>query len=731
MNKEKEKIVKIVEIDLTEDITKPVGLHRISMKKVGNTILLAGKNGSGKTRLLNIIRQQATNLSQFLHQKRNSQNQIKNFEQQIAQISQQKQSLEQQIMQQHNQIKQFEHQIAQQPQQKQNLEQQINQENDQIKQFEQQIVQQPPQKQNLEQQIKQRNGRIKQFEQQIAQQAQQKQNLEQQIQLQKDQIKQFEQQIEQLPQRKQSLELQLEQQKIISKSPVPILTDSDKQNLVIVDFIPNKIDLEDWSNQNKQSWLQRAKQASQLGVSNLHQTTLPLIHLVLERWVNTTHPNLKHPEDDVADSINDYKRLQSIIKSFLGTEIGWNKDGFSTIFDKPIAEAQLSAGQRVLLQLCVAIYAQGGTLSDHIIFMDEPENHLHPSAVIDLLDEIKKNNPNGQIWIATHSIPLLSHFEASSLWFVEDGTVKHSGKKPEQVLKSLLGNDERIQKLQDFTSLPSELARNRFTFECLCPPQVVITDSTDPQSKQLNDQLKIIWNKKESINLLDFGAGKGRMIANLADYDNVSTSKLNYHAFDLSSSDKEDCLKNIALSYSDEVERYHNSIDSLRSKVDDNYFDVVVLSNVFHEIPYQNWYETFSNITKLLKNDGYLLLIEDCRLPTGELAHKNGFLVFSTLHLKKLFNIPAAEESFIAHDARFDSDEQRGRLMAHLIPVRFLEQVSTETVKKALIELKNSAKTEARKIRNGACSYSNGLAHGFWIQQLANAMLCLSELGED
>jgi hypothetical protein len=114
-----------------------------------------------------------------------------------------------------------------------------------------------------------------------------------------------------------------------------------------------------------------------------------------------------------------------------------------------------------------------GNLENYIIFMDEPENHLHPSAVIDLLDTIKEHNPNGQIWIATHSIPLLSHFDSSFLWFVENNTVKYSGKKPELVLRSLLGDEDRIQKLRDFTSLPSELARNRFTFECLCPPQVV------------------------------------------------------------------------------------------------------------------------------------------------------------------------------------------------------------------------------------------------------------------
>ena len=335
--------MKIIEVNLLKEITEMVGLRPISMKKIGNTILLAGKNGSGKTRLLNIIRQQTDNLPQFLQQKQSS----------------------------------------------------------------------------------------------------------------KDQIKQAEQQIAQQPQQKQALEQRIKQQQEILNTPIPIITDSGEQKVTVVDFVPNKIDLDDWSNQNKQQWMQRANQAAQPGVSNLHQATLPLIQQVLERWINTTHPKLKHSEDDIQVSMDDYQRLQSIIKSFLGTEIGWDKNGFSTIFGRPISKAQLSAGQRVLLQLCVAIYAQGGTFSEHIIFMDEPENHLHPSVVIDLLDTIKEHNPNGQIWIATHSIPLLSHFDAPELWFVEDGTVKHSGKKPEQVLKSLLGNEERIQKLKDLLTAKS------------------------------------------------------------------------------------------------------------------------------------------------------------------------------------------------------------------------------------------------------------------------------------
>ncbi len=666
--------MKIIAVNLTENKTNPVGLNPITMKKIGNMVLLAGKNGSGKTRLLNLIRNQAQNIQHDMNQRSSAQRNIDAYLNKIKNLVGEKQQLELNIQKYENNINSLKEQIQNQPQNKERLEHNIQQNKNNINSLKEQIQNQPKQKEQLENEITEFNELL--------------------------------------------------------KTPIPIILDDNKQNVSVIDFVPNRIELEDWTNQTEQSWMQRASQATTIGVSNLYLATIPLIQKVIKTWFNSTHPMIEISQEEIDTATANYERLQSIIQSFIGTKIGLNQDGHSTLFGKPIAQAQLSAGQRVLLQLCVAIFAQGGSLENYIIFMDEPENHLHPSAVIDLLDTIKEHNPNGQIWIATHSIPLLSHFDSSFLWFVENNTVKYSGKKPELVLRSLLGDEDRIQKLRDFTSLPSELARNRFTFECLCPPQVVETDSRDPQSNQLNEQLKIIWNEKVSINLLDFGAGKGRMIANLTDYETVTQETLNYHAFEPFDTDKEYCLKNISLCYDDAENRYHTKLESLRTKVDDNYFDVVVLSNVLHEIPHSQWHSIFSDIKQLLKSDGYLLLIEDCLIPIGELPHNNGFIVFNTLHLKKLLNIPSSEIKFIAHDARFDSIEQRGRLMAHLIPQSYLTNISTDTIKEALKELKKSAKTEIQRIRRETPSYSNGLAHGFWIQQLANAELCLVELGE-
>ena len=133
-------------------------------------------------------------------------------------------------------------------------------------------------------------------------------------------------------------------------------------------------------------------------------------------------------------AINDYKRLNSLINSFLKTQLQRNERGNATIFGFELGDAKLSDGQIILIQFCLAIYSQEHVLKDLILILDEPENHIHPSILLSTLDKIIECVPNGQIWIATHSIPLLAHFDTDCIWFVDEGKVRHAGKIPEKVL---------------------------------------------------------------------------------------------------------------------------------------------------------------------------------------------------------------------------------------------------------------------------------------------------------
>lgn len=361
--------------------------------------------------------------------------------------------------------------------------------------------------------------------------------------------------------------------------------------------------------------------------------------------------------------------------------------------------------------------------------MDEPENHLHSSVIIETIDRITKSVSNGQIWIATHSIPLLAHFDPSLIWYVENNEISYAGRIPEKVLSSLLGDEEEIAKLQDFISLPSQFATSRFAYESLIKPQVVDSNSEDPQSIQIrNELLKVTSTGK--VRVLDFGAGKGRLISNLFDLD-INDQKrvvdqLDYIAYDINNLDKEFCENSITKVYGSSIKRYYNSIDGILSDYDKESFQVIIMCNVLHEIDPKEWLGLFSSegkITKLLDTKGFLLLVEDYQMPIGEKAYQKGFLVLDTPQVKELFKINEKDSGFSVTDARED-----GRLKAHLIPKDCLVRIDENSRLEALKSLSTTAKEKILEIRNKEQNYRLGKLHGFWVQQFANTQLSLSEL---
>lgn len=602
----------IKSVDIIEEHSKSAGLKPVKMDRLGQVVLIAGKNGCGKTRLLNLIKNMVGNAQQLLNTKEQFQSQKASFLDNLRRAEINKTASEQQF-------------VA------------ATDEGSKIN-FKNQML-------GWEQNVK---------------------NAEEQLRV-------------------------LEEQ---NSAPLPLVFANNASTINTVDFVPKIVKIDEYLNKTSHQWKSEAEQIYNVGVDTLNRGTFPMFQLVQNKSIYTTFSSSTASKEEKEKFAEDYLRLNDLIYSFLGCKLGHDNEGNCTIFNYQLGGSMLSEGQSILLQLCAAIFCQGGNLNNFTIFMDEPENHLHPSAVIDMLDKIRELHPSGQFWIATHSIPLLSNFDPSCIWYVEDGLVRNAGRTPEKVLHSLLGDEVKIQKLRDFTSLPAELATNRFAFECLLPPGVVTTDSDDPQTKQLHTQLEVLWNDKKSLRLLDFGAGKGRMIANLADQDPNIAEKLDYYAFDEYESNNEYCIENIRLSYpSDADKRYYNSLEALRCKCDDGSFDVVVLCNVLHEIPTDEWPVLMKNLSQLLKDDGFLLIVEDCRIPIGELPHKNGYVVLNTLHLKKLFNIGENEPKFITHDARIDEPSQRNRLMAHLIPSIYLANVSYASVIIALEELKKSSIT--------------------------------------
>lgn len=505
-------------------------------------------------------------------------------------------------------------------------------------------------------------------------------------------------------------------------------------NFKPVKFVPKQLALTDPRYQNPIDVVNSSNGAKTPGIAGHHGFCVPYIHHLHRRWWNATHPSQSSSEEEKQSAVTDYETLKEIVSKFLGVDLSQDLDGNPTLYGKPIADAGLSDGQIVLLQLCVAIHAQNKDLDNSIFILDEPENHLHPSAVIDVLQSIYELAPNSQIWVATHSVPLLAYvanIDPMSIWYVENGAISNSGRYPERVLRTLLGDQERLDQLNQFTGLPTQLALLTYAAESLLPPQTLNYGSKDPQISQIQN---FISQKSDgnAISILDIGAGKGRLLAGLAaelaDQGKSVTEVIEYFAFDPFPSDKKTCEGVISSFYPDTIARYFNSRDDFFSIKEDGCISIAVLCNVLHEIPPKDWVGVFSEndlISRALSEDGYLMIVEDQRIPVGEMAHPLGFLVLNTAHLRTLFAVTdkdASDGKFLFNDARGD-----GRLKAHFISKSLLCRVTASTVKRAIEQLLATAKSEIKALRTTAPSYSNGQLHGFWTQQFANAALYLDE----
>lgn len=643
--------MKIDRLNIPEFITSQLELKEVKMERLNKVVLIAGKNGSGKSRLLKLIKDQIQNTPNNI--RINSLN--KSISDYKTQISNEKKNIELVNSQLINN----------------NLVQtQIDYLNQQIK--------------NYENNIKSNTDTIRNWEEEL--------------------------------------------QKASYFTFFP-----EKEENVLVDFVPNSLTLKDSYTISPHELDNYAQYIYHIGTNNISEGTIPAIEKIQKKWVNANTVTI----DDLNISLSektkideDYKKLKEYIKLFLNTDLKRTKDGYPEIFNLRIGAAQLSNGQKILLQFCMALFAQEVNLENLIIFMDEPENHLHPAALIEVLEKITPHIKNGQVWIATHSINILAHFDPSNIWYIENGEISYAGNVPRTVLKGLLGDEDEIEKLSNFLALPAQMACNNFAFESLFYPNVLITGPEDPQVNQIHQIIKDRTIKGDKLKVLDFGVGKGRLLSTIYENERIRNSNatdwLDFYGYDIFDTYQEICNKAFVNIYGSCENRYFNDAKELRATHDENTFDFIVMCNVFHEIEPKDWLNLFNSITslfKLLKEDGYLLIIEDQYLAVGEKAHSNGFLVFDELEFKKLFKITSADK-YLSTDYRKD-----GRLKSHHIPKSCITRIDTTSKKEALEILLQNSKDEIKRLRKVTePTFKTGKSHGFWAQQLANASLALEEL---
>jgi ABC-type Mn2+/Zn2+ transport system ATPase subunit len=514
-----------------------------------------------------------------------------------------------------------------------------------------------------------------------------------------------------------------------------IITEVPDQQVVAIRFVPKVVDLVPPRALPMGELVGRYEQAKEPGLAGYEQKCLFYIQQLQYRWWNAEHQRFSGTSAQKADAIGDYETFEALIARLLGTDLSRDINGEPTLFGRPIPDASLSDGQKVILQLAVALHAQRQSLADAVFLLDEPENHLHPSAVIDLLQTLYAEAKNSQIWVATHSVPLLAYMasvEPMSLWFADNGHVSNAGRHPQKVLNSLLGGDERIGQLNSFTGLPAQLAAVNYALESLLPPGVIGTGQNDDQVSQIAGVLATL-NRAGLPRVLDFGAGKGRLIqgigAELRIKGYEAFSFIDYFAFDEYSQDRLECEKVIAANFSDTTKRYFSSREEFFSHREHGSIDVAVLCNVLHEISPVRWLSLFGSdglLPSALATDGYALIVEDQRIPVGEGAHEYGFLVLDTSQLRLLFAVrddDVLSKRFVWSDARGD-----GRLKAHLIHRSLFCRVTAESRTAALKELRTVSRMQIERVRTLSPTYANGQLHAFWTQQFANASIALGDL---
>lgn len=511
--------------------------------------------------------------------------------------------------------------------------------------------------------------------------------------------------------------------------------------------IIHKLQLECDPNKSIENVFDLSPQKSRGMISNLShelKANLSAAHCYLREKARALYA-WKHPDhqtdpklDEAFQKAQDFNiLLETILNTKIGYELGTYRNYgtgeiIPTIFNRPFRDNELSEGQKLLLSWTILFFefVKFPDDDDLIVIIEEPENYLHPDVCIKVINRLVKDllPPNGQLWIATHSVPLIAFAGTDSLYLVKDGKIQYAGNKIDKAMDRLLGGENGRKQLQGMLSDAEEIGFFQYASECLIKPKPA---KEKEQDKQQSFFLKIIEQKiqnDEKLKLLDFGAGKGRMACALSQNpDEKIISHLEYHAFEEIKDYNDDCKKNMQRFYGDvNVDEYFsNDFHSFTSPCK-NIFDVVLLCNTLHEIEDTKWADLFGKIKRLLNENGILIIMEVQRMPVGELAHKKGFIVLDRYGIMDVF-----QEKERINDICFQEDD---RIVAYEIPRDLLGNVTNKSLRKAFETTAERAMENVERIRNETREKTEsklGKEFAFYCLQYTNASMAKKRISEE
>jgi len=430
-----------------------------------------------------------------------------------------------------------------------------------------------------------------------------------------------------------------------------------------------------------------------------------------------------------------WESLKQLVGTLLGRPISFDNLRRVLIGDVPIDEAyaQFSDGQKRLFQFAVALAGTSQPGAPQIVLFDEPETSLHPEAAIKMVRQMQ-SAIDGQLWIATHCVPLIAALGIENVWYANNGSISYGGRRTERVINSLLGGRDNLFALREVIAEPDRIAIARFTAECLNAPEVIGTVG-DRDQQLLQTAAAIGANEdgatQKNIRVLDWGCGKARLKVWLDLYRPQASKQIEYCGYEPDSKTAVVASQNSERGEGPNKATIYSDLVSLQNTISrDGLFDVIVLSNVLHEIDPVKWLETFAQIEMLLAPGGKVLLVEDGLLPVGELPHVTGFLLLDRKSCATLFNTTESE----IYEQQPKDPAWKDRLICLGISRHTFSNVSNETIKACVSELSDRMLFRVSHYRETAlgseqrADYEIGHRHAIAVIQFANAKIALEKL---
>jgi energy-coupling factor transporter ATP-binding protein EcfA2 len=425
------------------------------------------------------------------------------------------------------------------------------------------------------------------------------------------------------------------------------------------------------------------------------------------------------------------KGFAATVSALVGAKLDVQIQGtamHATLNGRRVDQDALSEGQRMLLRWAQLIHEEVADLQDAVVLIDEPELHLHPHALIEAMERLVALGP-AQIWVATHSIPLLAWFEPKRIYCMDQGYVSWAGNQINHVLAGLLGDNDGPARLRGFLTDAGSLAFHQFAAECLMQPGVIPLREGDPQANLFATSIgEMLQSADEDVCVLEYGAGCGRLIEALSAIHPEKRSRLRYHAYNdpncTTEEDRQACLEQLArLEAGRAADHYCEDLREHQYH-DTHKMNVAVVCNVLHEIPPHDWPRLMIALGQCLHTNGHLLILEDQQMSVGEMPHHKGYLVLDEVELCALFGVARGSASL-----RYFHD---GRLSVAEISSNQLTECTPDRVNKALKQVQARALKQIQVLRRQGTSstvpeHRRGRQHAYYAMLYANATLARTD----